>query len=61
MKGGLRVIHLLFIDDCVIFIRATNDEWRSIYSIHEFYEKASGQKLTIIRDPFSLVQILKRV
>lgn len=45
VKGCLRVNHLLFADDCVIFGKVAIEEWRNTYAILECYEKASGQKL----------------
>lgn len=37
--------HLLIVDDCVLFSKAKKEEWRSIYSILQVYECASGQVL----------------
>ncbi|XP_042954544.1 uncharacterized protein LOC122290947 [Carya illinoinensis] len=44
-RGGTRVSHLLFTDDCIIFGKASWSEWRKIMSILELYEKASGKSL----------------
>ncbi|XP_042972999.1 uncharacterized protein LOC122304801 [Carya illinoinensis] len=44
-RGGTRVTHLLFADDCIIFGRASWIEWRRIRSILEIYELALGQSL----------------
>lgn len=44
-KGGTRVTHLLFADDCIIFGKASWAEWRRIRSILELYELASRQSL----------------
>ncbi|XP_042948615.1 uncharacterized protein LOC122281305 [Carya illinoinensis] len=44
-RGGKRVTHLLFADDCIIFGKACWKEWRKISSILKKYEQASGQCL----------------
>ncbi|XP_042988726.1 uncharacterized protein LOC122316260 [Carya illinoinensis] len=44
-RGGTRVTHLLFADDCIIFGKASWSEWRKIMSILALYEQASGQSL----------------
>ncbi|XP_042980139.1 uncharacterized protein LOC122310310 [Carya illinoinensis] len=46
-KGGTRVSHLLFADDCVIFGRAKRDEWYKIHGLLDTYGKASGQQLNL--------------
>uniref|UniRef100_A0A2N9GCH6 Reverse transcriptase domain-containing protein n=1 Tax=Fagus sylvatica TaxID=28930 RepID=A0A2N9GCH6_FAGSY len=44
-RGGPRVTHLLFADDCLLFFRATTDECLAVMNILGKYEVASGQKL----------------
>uniref|UniRef100_A0A2N9GXY8 Reverse transcriptase domain-containing protein n=1 Tax=Fagus sylvatica TaxID=28930 RepID=A0A2N9GXY8_FAGSY len=44
-RGGPRVTHLLFADDCMLFFRATTDECQAVMNILDKYEAASGQKL----------------
>ena len=44
-KGGPRVTHLLFADDCMLFFRATTDECQTVMNILDKYEAAFGQKL----------------
>ncbi|KAF5451880.1 hypothetical protein F2P56_026940 [Juglans regia] len=44
-RGGLRINHLLFADDCVIFCRAKLIEWYQIRDLLVLYESASGQTL----------------
>lgn len=51
-KGGFRLSHLFFVDDSVLFCRATFSEWCSIQDILEVYERASSQKLN--RDKTSI-------
>lgn len=41
-KGGLRIAHLLFADDCVIFGNASMEEWKKLSDILGLYEAASG-------------------
>ena len=42
---GLALTHLLFVDDSLLFCRATGDECREIIDILEKYEGKSGQKV----------------
>ncbi|XP_042964521.1 uncharacterized protein LOC122298719 [Carya illinoinensis] len=44
-RGGIRVTHLLFAYDCVVFGQASWQEWLKIKQLLEIYEKASGQCL----------------
>lgn len=44
-RGGCRVNHLLFANDCVLFGRAKVDEWNKIQPMLQVYEAASGQVL----------------
>ncbi|KAF5443039.1 hypothetical protein F2P56_035634 [Juglans regia] len=44
-RGGIRVNHLLFADDCILFARAKTEEWLRLQELLLIYEKASGQFL----------------
>lgn len=44
-RGGVKLTHLLFADDCIIFGRACWEEWVRIRGILQLYERASGQCL----------------
>ncbi|KAF5481359.1 hypothetical protein F2P56_002016 [Juglans regia] len=44
-RGGTRINHLLFADDCILFGRAVAGEWIKIQELLLKYEKASGQFL----------------
>ncbi|XP_042939497.1 uncharacterized mitochondrial protein AtMg01250-like [Carya illinoinensis] len=44
-KGGIRVTHLLFADDCLVFGQASWQEWLMIKDLLHIYERASGQCL----------------
>lgn len=44
-RGGIRISHLLFADDCVIFYRAKQVEWCYVNNMLAQYESASGQTL----------------
>ncbi|XP_042969115.1 uncharacterized protein LOC122301804 [Carya illinoinensis] len=44
-RGGIRVNHLLFADDSVIFGRAKLSEWFKIQDLLSIYERASRQSL----------------
>ena len=39
------ISHIFFVDDCIIFCRATMEECRQVATVLEVYEKESGQKL----------------
>jgi hypothetical protein len=43
-RGGVKISHLFFADDSLLFCRATPDEWVKMQRILEDYEKASGQR-----------------
>lgn len=52
VRGGIRINHLFFADDSLLFCKANVDEWTRIQEILGSYEKASGQKLN--RDKTSI-------
>ena len=43
-RGGLKLTHLLFVDDSLIFCRATLEECNKVMDLLKVYEEASGQK-----------------
>ena len=44
-RNGLRLTHLLFADDSLLFCRATNQERSNILEILEVYGRCSGQQI----------------
>ncbi|XP_042944715.1 uncharacterized protein LOC122278601 [Carya illinoinensis] len=44
-RGGKRINHLLFADDCVMFCRSKIEEWTVLVHLLKFYEEAYGQTL----------------
>ena len=44
-RRGLKLTHLLFADDSLIFCRATMEECDNVLDILKEYEEASGQKM----------------
>ncbi|XP_035545083.1 uncharacterized protein LOC118348179 [Juglans regia] len=46
-RGGIRVSHLLFADDSIIFARAKWTEWLKVKEILRVYEEAFGQCMNL--------------
>jgi hypothetical protein len=44
---GVRLTHLFFADDSLLFCRANFDEWGKLLKVLEVYESASGQKINV--------------
>lgn len=44
-RRGIKISHILFAYDCILFCRDNLNEWRSVMQILEKYEQASGQSL----------------
>ncbi|XP_065624064.1 uncharacterized protein LOC136065183 [Quercus suber] len=44
-KRGPKLTHLLYVDDSLLFCRATPDEFRSVMALLSQYEEASSQKV----------------
>ena len=44
-RRGLKLTHLLFVDDCFLFCRATMEECGKVLDILNDHEEASGQKI----------------
>lgn len=42
-KGSKPISHLLFVDDNIIFCRATLPKWQAVQQVLYHYEQASGQ------------------
>lgn len=42
-KGGISVNHLLFADDCILYLKAFRFDWEKIQKILHIYEKGSSQ------------------
>jgi hypothetical protein len=44
-RGGIRINHLFFADDSLLFCKSNIFEWMQIQEILDVYERASGQKI----------------
>lgn len=51
-RGGIRISHLLFVGDCLIFGRAKMNEWQKIQGLLKVYEEATGQCLNLQKTTF---------
>lgn len=40
--GGVRLSHLLFVDDSLLFCRVNLEEWSNLQNLLKVYERASG-------------------
>ncbi|XP_042939495.1 uncharacterized protein LOC122274525 [Carya illinoinensis] len=49
-RGGTKVTHLLFADDCIIFGKASWSEWRKIMSILEFPNAKKNAKEGVLKE-----------
>ena len=43
---GVKISHLLFVDDCLLFCEATTKECKNLLDVLALYEGASGQAIT---------------
>ena len=59
-RNSPRLTHLLFVDDSLLFCRATEQECQKILDILEVYGGCSGQHINRAKPPSSLVRILLR-
>ena len=53
---GVKISHLLFVDDCLLFCEATTKECKNLLDVLALYEGASGQainrqKTTLVFSP----------
>lgn len=46
-RGGQRLSHLLFADDCLVFCRASLTEWEQVSQLLSQSKKALGQTLNL--------------
>jgi hypothetical protein len=46
-REGPTITHLLFVDDSVVFLEATNASMRALKEVLEKYEESSGQKVNL--------------
>ena len=44
-RGGPRISHVFFVDDSIIFCRASQDDSQALLNVLSVHERASGQKV----------------
>ena len=57
---GIRISHLFFADESLLFCKATVQEWGKMSSLMEMYEKASEQRLNKTKLRYFSVEIPPR-
>lgn len=59
-KGETSISHILFVDDNILFCKATKEEWEKVKMILNLYEKGFGQVVNSKQRQFFSVHSLIR-